>query len=77
VTNDERGELDWSQMSDEEWYAECHSRINQVMQAFMGQPITEKTAESIVRTVMRERAIILLEINGLRRSVAEAVADCN
>jgi hypothetical protein len=74
---DARGDLDWGALTDAEFLDECYARSMQALAAFTGQPITDKVVEAITRTLNRVRVVIELEMAGMRRDWAEAIADDN
>jgi hypothetical protein len=74
---DARDDLDWGALTDAEFRDECYERSMQALAAFTGQPITDKVVEAITRTLTRVRMVIELEMAGMRRDWAEAIADDN
>jgi hypothetical protein len=74
---DARDDLDWCELTEAEHHDECHERAVQAMAAFIGQPMTDEVVAAIARTLTRVRMVIELEMAGMRRDWAEAIADGN
>lgn len=76
---DHRGDQCWcrSCMSDAERLIVVRERLRDALTPFKGKPMDEKTLRSIVSTVARIRRVIDLELAGMRRDWAEAIADGN
>jgi hypothetical protein len=72
---DAQGDLDWSQLTAEEYGAECDARTVATLQPFVGKKLTEELTHEMLHALMRVARVIELEKLGLRRVNAEVQAD--
>jgi hypothetical protein len=74
---DARDDFDWCELTEDECREICYQRGMEALAPFRGQSITRGTVEAIARTLTRVRVVCELEMAGMRRDWAEAIADDN